>query len=34
MAGVVENLNVRVTLKLEEKKTATKVAHRWKRFSD
>ena len=31
MAGVVENLNVRVTLTLE--KTATKVVHRQKRFS-
>ena len=32
MAGVAENLNVRVTLTLE-KKTATKVVRRRKRFS-
>ena len=32
MAGVAENLNVRVTLKLE-KKPATKVARSRKRFS-
>ena len=32
MAGMAENLNVRITLKLK-KKTGTKVACRWKRFS-